>query len=216
MSSEFYFSLGAVCCILAVSYLACRRMSPVPGKLQNAVELLFGGIDEFVCGIIGEHGRKYTPFIGTLFIYILVMNLMGLIPFMKSPTADLSTTMALALCVFVYVQVTAFKELGALGYLDHLMGKPRGAMAFSVIIPAMMLFLHLISELVRPLSLSLRLRSNIWGEDMLIELLSGFGLKAVPLILFSFGIVIIGAVVQAIVFSLLATIYFAFIINHEE
>lgn len=216
MSSEFYFSLGAVCFILAVAYLACRRISPVPGKLQNAAEVLFGGVDDFVCGIMGEHGRKYTPFIGTLFIYIFVMNLMGLIPFMKSPTADLSTTMALALCVFAYVQFTAFKELGILGYLDHLMGKPRGIMAFSVIIPAMMLFLHLISELIRPLSLSLRLRSNIWGEDMLIELLSGFGLKAVPLILFSFGIVIIGAIVQAIVFSLLATIYFAFIINHEE
>lgn len=188
----------------------------MPGRMQNAAEIVFGGIDDFICGILGPKGRKYVPFIGTLFIYILCMNLAGLVPFMKSPTANWSVTLALALCVFVYVQYSAVKELGFLGYVDHLFGRPRGIVAFSVFIPILMFFIHIVSELIRPISLSLRLRSNIWGEDMLIGVLSGFGIKAVPLIVFSMGIIIIGAVVQAAIFSLLTTIYFALVLTHEE
>jgi len=171
-------------------------------------------LDDFICGILGAKGRRYTPFIGTLFIYILFMNLFGIIPLMKSPTASWSTTLALAICVFVYVQYTAIRELGFLGYLDHLMGKPRGILAFSVFIPLMMLILHIVSELVRPISLSLRLRSNIWGDDLLLSVLSGFGLGGVPLLVFSSLLAILAAVVQAVVFSLLTTIYFALVLAH--
>jgi F-type H+-transporting ATPase subunit a len=175
-----------------------------------------GGVDDFICGILGPQGRKYVPFIGTLFIYILLMNLMGLVPFMKSSTASWSTTLALALCVFFYLQYTAFKTLGFRGYIDHLMGKPRGIVAFSVVIPILMLFMEIISELVRPISLSLRLRSNIWGDDMLLGVLAGFGLTGVPLIVFSYFIAIIASVVQAVVFCLLTTIYFALVLTPEE
>jgi F-type H+-transporting ATPase subunit a len=216
MSEDILYSLGIIILIISVSCLACRRSALVPGRLQNAAEILFGGIDDFVCGILGPKGRKYTPFIGTLFIYILCMNLAGIAPFMKSPTSNWSTTLALALCVFVLVQYSAFRELGFLGYLDHLLGRPRGLVAFSIFIPVLMFFLHIITELIRPVSLSLRLRSNIWGDDMLISVLAGFGIKAVPLILFSMGIIIIGAIVQAVVFSLLTTIYVAMVLTHEE
>ena len=210
------FSLSIVLAISLIAFLACRKPKMIPDRLQNAVETIAGSLDDFICGILGPQGRKYTPFIGTLFIYILFMNLCGIIPFMKSPTSSWSTTLALALCVFIYVQYTALKEFGFLGYLDHMMGRPRGILAFSVFIPLMMFILHIVSELVRPISLSLRLRSNIWGEDMLIGVLSGFGIKAVPLIVFSMGIIIIGAIVQAVVFSLLTTIYFALVLTHEE
>jgi len=216
MSRDILFSLLIIVGLVSVSFIACRRSALVPGRMQNIAELVFGGIDDFICGILGPGGRRYTPFIGTLFIYILCMNLAGLVPFMKSPTSDWSTTLALALCVFFYVQYAGIKELGFLGYLDHLSGRPRGIVAFSVFIPVLMFFIHIVSELIRPISLSLRLRSNIWGEDMLIGVLSGFGIKAVPLIVFSMGIIIIGAVVQAVVFSLLTTIYFALVLTGEE
>ncbi|HTZ11961.1 MAG TPA: F0F1 ATP synthase subunit A [Candidatus Margulisiibacteriota bacterium] len=216
MNADILYSLLIIAGLVSVSAIACRRGALVPGRMQNAAELLFGGIDDFICGILGPKGRRYTPFIGTLFIYILCMNLAGLVPFMKSPTSNWSTTLALALCVFAYVQYSAVRELGFLGYLDHLFGRPRGIVAFSVFIPILMFFIHIVSELIRPISLSLRLRSNIWGEDMLIGVLSGFGIKAVPLIVFSMGIIIIGAVVQAVVFSLLTTIYFALVLTHEE
>ena len=210
------FSLIVVFIISLFVFLASRKQKMVPGRLQGAVEVVIGGLDDFVRGILGEKGRQYTPFIGTLFIYIIFMNLFGIIPFMKSPTSSWSTTLALALCVFIYVQYTAFKELGFLGYLDHMMGRPRGILAFSVFVPAMMFILHIVSELVRPISLSLRLRSNIWGDDMLLSVLAGFGLGGVPLLVFSTLLAILAATVQAVVFSLLTTIYFALVLTHEE
>ncbi|MCX5704570.1 MAG: F0F1 ATP synthase subunit A, partial [Candidatus Omnitrophica bacterium] len=94
--------------LIAVFYFASRKSSMIPGRLQGALEVFVGGVDDFICGILGPQGRKYVPFIGTLFIYILLMNLMGLVPFMKSSTASWSTTLALALCVFFYLQYTAF------------------------------------------------------------------------------------------------------------
>lgn len=210
------FSLIAVVIISLIVYLASRKQKMIPDRLQNAVEVVVGMLDDFVCGILGKNGRRYTPFIGTLFIYIIFMNLFGLIPFMKSPTSSWSTTLGLAICVFVYVQYTAFKELGFLGYIDHMMGRPRGILAFSVFVPVMMFILHIVSELVRPISLSLRLRSNIWGDDMLLSVLTGFGLAGVPLLVFSTLLAILAGVVQAVVFSLLTTIYFALVLTHEE
>ena len=143
------------------------------------------------------------------------MNLLGLIPLMKSPTSSLSTTFALAICVFVYVQFTAIREQGFLGYLDHLAGKPRGIIAATVFMPIMMFFMHIVSELVKPVSLSLRLRSNILGDDMLLSVLSSLGLWWVPLLVFSSLLVILAAVMQAIIFSLLTTIYFALVLEQE-
>lgn len=210
------FSVAAVVIISLISYIASRKIRLIPSRLQGAFELLAAAVDDFVCGIIGRKGRQYTPFIGTLFVYILFMNLFGLVPFMKSSTTSWSITLALAIVVFFYVQYAGIKELGFLGYIDHLLGKPRGMMAFSVVMPLMMLFLHVVSELVRPISLSLRLRSNIWGDDMLLSLMAGFGLKGIPLLLFNSVLAILASVVQATVFCLLTTIYFALVLSHEE
>ena len=210
------FSVIVIAVISAVSYLAYRKISAIPSRLQCAFELFVSGVDDFVCGIIGPRGRAYSPFIGTLFIYILFMNLLGLVPFMKSSTTSWSVTLALALIVFAYVQYAGIKELGFLGYIDHLLGKPRGIMALSIVMPLMMLFLHVVAELVRPISLSLRLRSNIWGDDMLLSLMAGFGIKGIPLLLFNSVLAILASVVQAVVFCLLTTIYFALVLSHEE
>lgn len=213
---KIVFSLIIIAVITAFALRATKKMEPVPGRLQAAAELIVGGFDDFVCGIIGHRGRQFTPFIGTLFIYILAMNLSGLIPFMKSSTSSWSTTLALALCVFAYLQYTALKELGFFGYLYHLMERPKGILAFSVVIPIMLFFLHVISELIRPISLSLRLRSNIWGDDMLLTVLYGFGLPALPLLVFNVVLAILAAMVQAGVFCLLTTIYFTLVLTHEE
>ncbi len=203
--------------LVLLTFLGTRRMTLVPrSRLQTLLELVVSGIDSFVCGILGPKGRKYTPFIGTLFVYIICMNLFGLIPFMKSSTASWSTTMALALCVFVYLQYTAFKELGFFGYIYHLMGQPKGFLAFTVVIPLLMFFLHLLGEFIKPITLSLRLRSNIWADDLLLAVLAGFGLKGIPLYLFNTFITIISSIVQAVVFTLLTTIYFAIVLEKNE
>ena len=210
------FSLIIVGIISLVAFLASRKTKLIPEGLQNVCESIVAALDEFVCGVLGPQGRKYTPFIGTLFIYIIFMNLFGLIPFMKSPTSSWSTTLALGLCVFIYVQYSALRQMGFLGYLDHMMGKPRGILAVSVFVPLMMFVLHIVSELVKPISLSLRLRSNIWGDDMLLSVLSGLGAAGIPLLLFSTILAMVASVVQALVFALLSTIYFALILVHEE
>ena len=213
---DIIYAVFAALFIIAIFWMAGKKRSLIPGRLQSFAELIIGGLDDFVASVLGQDGRKFTPFIGTLFLYILTMNLMGLIPFLRSPTANWSTTLALSLCVFVYVQYTAFKEFGFLGYFDHLMGKPRGAMAFTLIFPIFFFFLHLISELVRPITLSLRLRSNIWGDDLLLAILNQFGIMGLPLIFFSTFLALIAAVVQAAVFCLLTIVYFALIMHHES
>jgi len=210
------FSLIIVSIISLLAYFGSRSRKMIPDRLQNACELFVSGIDDFVCGILGPQGRKFTPFIGTLFIYIIFMNLIGLVPFMKSPTSSWSTTLGLAICVFIYVQYSAIREMGFIGFLDHMMGRPRGFLAFTLFVPVMMLVLHIVSELVKPISLSLRLRSNIWGDDMLLAVLSNLGIAGVPLLVFSTLLAILASIVQAVVFSLLSTIYFALVLTHEE
>ena len=213
---DVIFSGIVIGMLILIAFKASRKIASLPGRLQSACELYVGLIDDFVCGVIGQKGRQFVPFIGTLFIYILFMNLFGLIPLMKSPTSNWSTTLALALCVFVYVQYCSFKELGFKGYMDHLAGNPRGILAYFVFVPVTIFVIHVVAELVRPISLSLRLRSNIWGDDALLAVVSGFGLSGVPLLIFSTVLTIIASVVQALVFSLLTTIYFALVLVHPD
>ena len=210
------YSFVAIGILCLLTYLATRKMSLVPGRWQSLGEIIVEGVDSLICGVLGPQGRRYVPFLGTLFIYILTMNLMGLIPFLKSPTSSWSTTLAFAICVFCYVQYTAFRHLGVLGYADHLAGNPRGFFARSLILPAFMFVMHIISELVKPLSLSLRLRSNIWGDDLLLAVLTGFGLQGFPLLLVNTFSALLVAFIQAFVFFLLSTVYFALILTHEE
>jgi len=213
---NFIFSFLVSAAIVLTVYFSFRMFTFIPGRWQSFLEILFGGFDDFICGVLGKDGRKHLPFLGTLFIYVFVMNLIGLIPFLKSPTSSWSITLALALCVFVYVQYTALKELGFFGYIDHLAGNPRGPLAWSIIMPAIMFAMHLVAELVRPLSLSLRLRTNIWGEDMMLAMMSGMGLKGLPLLFFMTLLALMSAVIQAVVFSLLSMVYLALVTKHEE
>lgn len=199
-----------------LAYCATRKRRLIPGRLQSFFEIIVEALDDLVSGVLGSRGRRFLPFVGTLFIYILFMNLMGLIPFFKSATASLSTTFALSLCVFFYVQYTAVKELGFLGYFDHLAGSPRGAMATTVIMPVFMFCLHLITELIRPISLSMRLRGNIWGDELLLAVMANFGLVGLPLLFFNFLMAILAAVVQAAVFMLLSTVYFSLVMPHDS
>jgi F-type H+-transporting ATPase subunit a len=211
-----FYSLIAVAILSIFAYRATRKTSLIPGRLQNFAEMLVEGLDDFICGILGKEGRKYTPFIGTLFVYILLMNILGLIPLMKSATASWSTTLALGMCVFFYVQYTGIRRMGLFGYLDHLAGRPRKALAFSVVLPLLLLVVHIIAELIRPISLSLRLRSNIWGDDLLLAVLAGFGLRGLPLLVLNTLSGLLVAVVQAVVFCLLSTIYFALVLTRQE
>jgi F-type H+-transporting ATPase subunit a len=195
----------------------------VPSGLQNVVEMVIEGLETFIVGVIGPQGKRFVPFLGTLFLYIYFMNISGLIPFLKSSTASLNQTLALALCVFFYVQYTGIKELGLKGYFDHLLGTPRNVIQWSLV--PLMLPIHVIGELAKPMSLSLRLFGNVTGEDILILIFVGLGTTimsftnlpiGIPLQLPFIFLALLTSLIQALVFMLLSTIYFAMMLPHEE
>jgi F-type H+-transporting ATPase subunit a len=220
---DVFFALLVALVIIAVVRLGTRRMTAVPGRLQAAVELFIDGFRGFIVGILGPGGERYVPFLGTLFLYIWFMNLFGLIPLMKSPTSVLSTTAALAVCVFLYVQWIGIRRLGPGRYLRHLAGDPRDVIGWTLV--PLMLPLHIISEFAKPVSLSLRLFGNILGEDVLMAVFAGLGVAVlafsklpigVPLHLPFMLLALLMSTVQALVFTLLSTIYIMQVLPHGE
>src|SRR3989304_7673903 len=123
-----FFSGLIIIGLVIVARMATRQRALVPGKLQNFVEFALESLDNLAHGVIGHHGRHYAPFIGTLFIYILVMNLSGLVPLFKSPSSSLNTTIGLAVIVFIYVQYTGLRSLGPGGGMFYLPWQPRDVM----------------------------------------------------------------------------------------
>ena len=218
------FSLFIALILVAVAFAASRNPQMVPSGLQNGVEMVVEGLTEFITGILGpKHGPRFVPFLGTLFLYILAMNLFGLIPFMHSPTASLNVTVALALTVFVYVQFIGFKELGPLGWLDHMLGSPRDLTGW--LLAPIMLPIHVLGELAKPISLSCRLFGNIFGEDMLLVAFASLGVTMLPFKQVPFGIpmhalffplALLGSALQAMVFTVLSSIYILLMLPHEH
>jgi F-type H+-transporting ATPase subunit a len=217
------FSLLIAGLLILIANLASKKPTLIPGKLQNVVELLVEEMEKAIIGILGPQGKKFVPFLGTLFFYILTMNYMGLVPLMKAPTANLNQTVALALCVFAYVQYTGIRDNGIRGYIDHMMGQPRSGVQYGLVI--LMLPLHILEELIKPLSLSFRLFGNITGEDILIFIFVGLGVAVmsfthmpigIPLQLPFYFLALLTGFIQALVFMLLSTIYFAMMLPHDE
>jgi len=217
-----FFALIAATLIVVIVRRATRRMTMVPGKLQNVVEMAIDAYDHLVCGIMGrEQGRRYLPYVGSLFFFILFNNLMGLVPLFKAATSMYQTTLALGLCTFFYVQFHAIRMNGVVGYVYHLMGSPKGTVMW--VMSPLMLVLEIVSEVIRPVSLSLRLFGNILGEDILLYVFSFLGVSMfaiggipipIPLQFPFFFLAVLTSTVQALVFSLLSTIYITLFIPH--
>ena len=199
-------------CILA--YLASRKSSLIPSGLQNFMEIIVEGLHNFFVGILGPQGRKYVPFLGTLFIYILMMNLLGLVPFMKSPSASINITAALAIIVFVRVQYLNMRNYGLFKFLYHLAGSPKNITSWAMV--PLIFPSHLITEFARPLTLALRLFGNITGEDILIAAFAILGISilsavnspvGLPLQVPFIFLALLTSFIQALVFALLSTVY---------
>jgi len=198
-----------------LSFLGTRRLRREPRGLQSLLEYAVVGLTEFVTGLIGPHGRGFAPFIGSLFIFILTLNLFGLIPGMKSPTANLNTTLALALIVFCSVQFYGFL-VQRWRYLMHFVGEP-------LWLAPLMLPMHIIGELARPVSLSFRLFANMRAKELVLLVLTTLAVPMlslvrigghtvglpIPLQLPIMGLGILLGAIQALVFALLAAVYLA-------
>lgn len=217
----FSLTIAIFFTIIAARVYANRKL--IPGPFQNAVEMLVEGMYNFLHSILGNEARRYTPFLGTLFFYILVMNLYGIIPFLHSPSVNVNVTASLAIMVFLYAQYTGVRRLGIGGYIDHLAGQPRDVTGW-VLVPLMMP-MHIIGELAKPFSLALRLFGNITGEDILVAAFVGLGITALSFMHSPIGLplnvpfILLGmllSTIQALVFTLLSTIYILLMLPHEE
>ena len=190
-----------VMAILIVLGLAgTRKLTMVPGKVQNLCEVAVGGLEKFMVDVTGEEGRWLFPVAATIFLYVLVGNSLGLIPGFYPPTANLNTTLSCALIVFVLTHVIGIKYHGA-KYIKHFLG-PMWFMA------PFFLFLETISHLARVLSLSFRLFGNMMGHELVLAILFALaGAFLAPLPIMFLGVLV--ALVQALVFFLLSVSYFA-------
>jgi F-type H+-transporting ATPase subunit a len=211
---DIFFAILAAVLIVILVRTAFADPQMVPGRAQGLAELVAGGMRDFVRETFGEHMIKYVPFLGTTFLYILVMNYMGLVPLLKAPTANLNTTLAMALVVFFYAQYTAIKVQGLGGYLYHLAGEPKDILGWMV---AILLFpIEVMGELIKPISLAARLFGNIFGEDLLIAVFIGIGALLMswqpipigfPIHVIFYALALTMGAVQALVFALLAAVY---------
>ncbi len=177
--------------------IASKQKNEVPGKSQNFFELLVAAIYGMAEDIMGKEGKPYVPLIFGIGLYVLLSNLLGLIPGFISPTSNLNTTVAPALVVFFVYNYIGLKKHGA-GYIKHFMG-PVAALA------PLMIIIEIISHLSRPLSLSMRLFGNIFGEDLVIAVLFMLVPFLVPLPMYFMGI--FTSILQTYVFMILSMIY---------
>ena len=194
----------AVIVLVLFFIFVTRKLKRLPeGKGQTLLELFVGGIIDFFGGILGDHGKKYVPFVGSFFIFILALNYLGLIPGFQSPTADLNTTLALGITAVLGVQIIAIKENGIGGYLKHLAGNPPW-------LGFLMFPLEVIAQLSRAGSLAVRLFGNIFGEESVIVELTKLGL----IVLIAGAIPIIPVQVPMLFFGLFGGFLQAFVFHH--
>jgi F-type H+-transporting ATPase subunit a len=206
-SALFMVLAAAVVSLLMIASFRGRAL--VPGRVQSIAELLYEFVDDMVESVSGSEGRKYFPFIFTLFTFILLCNVLGLLPFAFTVTSHVIITVALALVVFIGVTIIGFARNG-LHFLRLFApsGVPMWIMPFLVPI-------EIFSYFVRPVSLSLRLFANMMAGHTMLKVIAGFIIMlgawfgwvpfAFVVILTAFEILV--AVLQAYIFAILACVY---------
>jgi len=168
-----------------------------PTGVQNLLETVVSGLENFVVDIMGPEGRHYLSLIGSLFLFILVCNLQGLFPGFDSPTANINTTLALALFSFTATHYIGIKRHG-IGYIKHFMGPMWG-------LAPLMLPIELISHFARVMSLTFRLFGNMVAKHKLLLVLALLAPYIAPVPILGLGLLV--AFVQAGVFTLLTMLY---------
>lgn len=221
--SSVIFSIMAAIILSIFFHYGIKKRAMIPSGIQNFIEAITGAIRTAVLDILGPKGEQFVPFIGTLFVYIIFMNWLVLIPFFKAPSSSLNVTIALAVTVFFYIQYLNFKNYGFLGFLYHLAGSPKNLTEW--LLAPLMFPIEVLTQVTRPLTLSLRLFGNIFGEDILIGIFSLFGVAALAGLNAPIGLpfqipflflALFTGLLQALVFCYLTTIYILLSFPHED
>jgi F-type H+-transporting ATPase subunit a len=207
--------------LLAVAMVSAAKKIRVrpggkPASLANTVEAAVDGFQDYLIAVMGEGlARKYTPLIASFFFTILISNWLGLVPGMAAATAQPAVPISIAIVAFLAVHVIAIKEAGIKSWFMHFVGEP-------VWLAPLNFPLHMVGELIKPLSLSLRLLCNVFGEEAVIITLSTLALQLLPLWLpipFQLPMLFLGSffgLLQALVFSTLLAIYISILATHHD
>ncbi len=221
--------------LAAVTFAASRNLQLVPRGVQNVLEVVLEQFMQLIDDVMGHEGRPYLPLIATLGLFILVGNLMGLVPGLAGPTTNLNTTAACAVVVFFTYHWIGARKQGALKYLKHFAGP------VPLALKPLMFVIEIISHLARPLSLTLRLFGNMVGGHILLAvifLLMGFdgligwalsgsaagavigGIGGAVTVVFTVGFLyplkILVSFLQAFIFVMLTMLYIAGAIQEAE
>jgi len=192
--------------LIVMSLMVRGSLKAIPGGLQNFVEMFIGGLRDFTINTMGPHGMDYFWLIGTAAFFVLLSNLIGVIPGFESPTANLNTTGACALVVFTATHVVGLQKHG-LKYIKHFMGPV-------LWLAPMMFFIEIIGHMARPVSLSLRLFGNIKGEDLVVGILFLLVPFLIPSVML--GLAVFTSLVQTFVFCLLTMLYISGSMEHAH
>jgi F-type H+-transporting ATPase subunit a len=198
-----------VVAILVVLVAILRRGFSVdkPGGLQHTAELIFSFVKGETDDAIEHHGSRYVAFFGTLFVFILFMNLIGIIPGMEAPTMNPSVPAGLALAAFAYYNWAGIREQGILKYMAHFMG-PVWWLA-PIMIP-----IEIISHLARLLSLTIRLYANMFAGEQVTNTFLALTYFVIPSVFM--GLHVFVSLLQAFIFMLLTIIYVSQAVAHDH
>ena len=201
------YSWVTIALLIILGAIGTKSISLIPNRFQNVLELAVSGLEEFMVDICGDEGRWFFPLIGTIFLYIFICNVMGLIPGFYPATANLNTTLSCALVVFFFTHFIGIKYHG-IKYIKHFTG-PIWWM-IPIIMP-----IEIIGHFARVLSLSFRLFGNLMGHELVLTILFGLaGLFFAPLPIMVLGILV--ALIQAFIFYMLSIMYFTEAMEHAH
>ncbi|MFZ5572115.1 MAG: F0F1 ATP synthase subunit A [Thermodesulfobacteriota bacterium] len=201
------YSWVVMAILITAGALAAKNIALIPTKMQNFFEVVISGIEEFMVDTTGEEGRWLFPLAATIFIYIFVGNLIGLVPGFFPPTASINTTVSCALVVVIFTHVIGVRYHGA-GYIKHFLGPVWW-------LSPLIFIIEVIGHLARILSLSFRLFGNMAGHEIVLAILFSLaGLFFAPLPIMALGIFV--SFVQGFVFFLLSIIYFTGAMEHAH
>jgi len=198
VNATLVFTWLVMALLTFVAWLASRRLSDTAtlSRWQNLLEILVTGINDQIRQISRQEPGPYLPFVGTLFLFIAVANLLNVVPGYLAPTGSLSTTTALAICVFVAVPLYGIAQEGARGYLRHYL-RPSW----------LMLPFNVVGELSRTVALAVRLYGNIMSGTVIVAILLSLTPYFFPVVMQLLGL--LTGMIQAYIFAVLAMVYIA-------
>lgn len=201
--------------VVVLYFLRGKLSTESPTNRQQTFEVGVETIRSLLADLAGPHGARHFPVIATFATLILFSNLLGMVPDMLPPTANLNVTLALAITSFLYYNYVGIREAGLIGHLKHFAGPVRfGSLIATLAIGLFMLPIELISNFARILSLSLRLFGNIFGEEQVSGVIGGMVPWILPMLLYPLGLM--AAILQTFIFIVLSMIYIGEVSHHGD